>query len=279
MPNSVVKNSYLYALSRFFESAGFYGIRSMIVLYMISGPFEMGDFDVAMMYGYFGGALVLTQVLGALLGDFAVGTRKASLLGIVMQIAGAAILSIPQTLGLYIGLGLLVFGSGLYRPNLDTGLGKSFQKDPDKADAGFTLLHFATSAGGFLGTIGLGMGWFSGHFQYTFLLGAALLTFSLVPLLLIKERPSAERIATKEVQYSKSTIVVAIIMYCVFWGAYDIGYPWIMDLSVNYNQEFSSVFSGSSSGLLVNTALVLSLLAYFAWRVIQLSSYIKIPLG
>lgn len=279
MPNSVVQNSYLYALSRFFESAGFYGIRGMIVLYLISGTLEMEDFDVAQIYAYFGGALILTQVLGALLGDFAIGSRKASLLGIVMQITGAAILSIPETFGLYIGLGLLVLGSGLYRPNLDAGLGKSLKDDSDQADAGFTLLHFATSAGGFLGTIGLGMAGFNGHFQYTFLIGAALLTFSLVPLLLIKERPALEEPPKKEVQYPKEIIIVAIIMYCVFWGAYDIGYPWIMDLSVNYQEELGSVFSGFASGLLVNTALILSLLAYLVWRVIKLSSYLKILLG
>jgi len=120
------KETFLYATSRMLERASFYGLRSLIVLYMVGESFKMDTTEASSIYGWFISSIIFSQIFGALLGDLVIGNKKSVIIGGIIQAVGAFSLCIPSTIGLYIGLFLVVLGSGIYTPNIISSFGKLY---------------------------------------------------------------------------------------------------------------------------------------------------------
>jgi POT family proton-dependent oligopeptide transporter len=111
------KTAFVYAGSRLFERAGYYGLRAILVLYMISESIKMSEIEALKLYGTFTASVMLSQIVGALFGDLILGNRKAVIIGGALQAFGAFFFCIPSAMGMYIGLFLVALGDGLYTPN------------------------------------------------------------------------------------------------------------------------------------------------------------------
>ncbi|MBT8233026.1 MAG: hypothetical protein HKO66_03915 [Saprospiraceae bacterium] len=90
--SSFPRGSFLYAISRLLERTAYYGLRSMFVLYLINGFLQMEDYEAVGIYGWFSTAIVLSAVVGAILGDLIIGNRIAIIVGIAMQAMGASLI-------------------------------------------------------------------------------------------------------------------------------------------------------------------------------------------
>ena len=69
-----------YSLSRLLERASYYGLRSLIILYMLGETLPMENDEALSIYAWFTGSLVFSQIIGAFMGDLLIGNRKAILL-------------------------------------------------------------------------------------------------------------------------------------------------------------------------------------------------------
>ena len=141
--------TFYYALSRMLERASYYGFRSIIVLYMIGETLKMESNEALKVYGWFTLALVITHIIGAVFGDLLVGNKKGILIGGVTQAIGAFSLCIPSTIGLYLGICLVVLGSGFFTPNIISNFGKSYLNKTKLLDSGFTIFYLAINLGAF----------------------------------------------------------------------------------------------------------------------------------
>ena len=159
--------SLYYCISKFFERASFYGLRAIIILFMIGESLNMDRDEALSIYAWFTALLLFSSLIGAILGDLIIGNRKAIIAGGILQALGAFILCISSTLGLYGGLALVVLGNGLYSPNTIANFGKLYLNRKKLLDSGFAMLYLVINLGSILGISIIGicgekLGWNAG---------------------------------------------------------------------------------------------------------------------
>lgn len=112
------KENFYYSLSRMLERASYYGFRALVILYMTGEILKMDRTEALSIYGWFTGSMVFSQIIGGLFGDLLIGNKRAIIIGGIIQVIGAFSLCLPSTTGLYLGLFLVVLGSGFFTPNI-----------------------------------------------------------------------------------------------------------------------------------------------------------------
>src|SRR5690606_19783790 len=132
------------------ERASYYGFRILLILYMTGEIIKMDRTESLSVFGWFAGSLMVSKIIGALLGDLVIGNRKTLILGGVIQAFGTFCLYIPSTTGLYLGLFLVVIGNGFYTPNMTANFGKLYLNKIKLLDSGFTIFYLAINLGAFL---------------------------------------------------------------------------------------------------------------------------------
>ncbi|MFJ1330359.1 peptide MFS transporter [Capnocytophaga canimorsus] len=150
------------------ERFSYYGMRALLILYMVAGIDEHGfGFDDARAFGIYGayGALVyLTPIIGGYFADKLMGFRKAIALGAVLMAAGQFTLFMNNQTTFFIGLALLVVGNGFFKPNISSMIGRFYADGDKRRDGAFTLFYMGINMGAFLapltcGAIGQNEGW------------------------------------------------------------------------------------------------------------------------
>lgn len=217
------KNTLLYATSKMFERAFFYGVRALLLFYLIEGVFAMDYPDALSIFGLFASAVGAFGLLGALLGDLVIGNKKAIISGAILQLVGILCLFIPEINVFYIGLVLIVAGNGLYSPNIIANFGKLYLNKLRLLDAGYSILYLAINLGAALGVLAIGYlgeiyGW-----KYGFALAAVFSVFSLLPIRYL-EKEVPVRVAIDDLPKNKiiGNIAVVVLLSTIFTGIYSI---------------------------------------------------------
>jgi POT family proton-dependent oligopeptide transporter len=218
------RQTFIYAGARALEKASFYGLRSILFLYMIRGPIGLSEENAQTIYGAFIGSFIISQIMGALLGDLLIGNKKAMLIGGLLQASGAFTLSIPSTTALYIGLVAIALGTGLFSPNIQSIYGKLFLNKLKLIDSGFTLFYVIINIGSAIGTALI---MFIGEPNFTlgFIVAGILMLASIGVLFFNKK----EEISIIEEKHTVSlnqrilTIVITIIGLALFWKMREYG--------------------------------------------------------
>lgn len=206
------KHTFTFASSKLLERTAYYGIRSLLVLYMVKASLSIPEEEALQIYGWFTSAVIFAQILGAVLGDLILGSKRAVIVGGLTQAIGAFVLCIPSMAGLYSGLGLILLGSGMYSPNLSAHFGKLYLNRTQLLDAAFTILYMFINIGALLGTtvitgIGESFGWNFGFI----LAGFVMLVSALLPILSkeqieIEQQADAGKLSANQ-RFSMSSLV------------------------------------------------------------------------
>lgn len=139
--------SLLFLISIALERMGFYGIRVLLVIYMISPTFGMTNKETMTIYSWFVSLIIIAKIIGALIGDFVIGNKNSIVVGGILQAVGAFLVSVPSIYTFYSGLFLIILGGGLYSPNLIANFGKLHLYQSKLLDAQFTLLYLFINIG------------------------------------------------------------------------------------------------------------------------------------
>lgn len=174
------KGLFLLFGTEMWERFGYYGMRAILVLYLVAitqeGGFGWSNADALSLYGTFTMAVYITPLFGGWLADNIIGQRKAIIIGGLLMAAGHFTMGVPHAmLGgqeenvFYIGLALLCLGNGLFKPNISTMVGDLYQEGDQRRDGAFTIFYMGINIGGALGPLVAGyvassMGW-----QYGFI--------------------------------------------------------------------------------------------------------------
>jgi POT family proton-dependent oligopeptide transporter len=151
------------------ERFGYYGMRALLILYMTDaarGGLGMDAEISGAIYGLFTFGVYALALPGGWIADRVLGQRKAVFVGGVIIAAGYYSLGLPLVLpgseiwSFYLGLLLVVLGTGLLKPNVSAIVGGLYEKDsPARRDAGFSIFYMGINLGAFLGP--LICGWFA----------------------------------------------------------------------------------------------------------------------
>lgn len=185
------KGLYFVFTTAMSERISYYGMRAIFTLYLVKAL--MFDKELAsMIYGNYTGLVYLTPLIGGYVADRFWGMRRSILWGAVLMFLGQIFMFLsalyyqelePAKFLMYIGLALLIFGNGFFKPNITTMVGSLYRPGDKRLDSAFTIFYMGVNVGafiaplvvGFLGDTGN-----SGDFKWGFLASAVGMLISLI---------------------------------------------------------------------------------------------------
>ncbi|MHB1307785.1 MAG: peptide MFS transporter [Limisphaerales bacterium] len=148
---------YTLFFTEMWERLGYYGMRALLILFMVTGIEHGGlgltDTVAAAIYGLFTSAVYLVTLPGGWMGDRLLGTQRAIWMGGVLLAAGYFLMAVPVLESFYLGLLVVALGSGLLKPNISATVALLYPEGGARRDAGFTLFYMGVNLGAALGPI------------------------------------------------------------------------------------------------------------------------------
>ncbi|NOT27873.1 MAG: peptide MFS transporter [Acidobacteria bacterium] len=139
------------------ERFSFYGMRALLILFMTAAPAAGGlGYDAATagsVYGLYTFGVYALALPGGWIADRLIGQRRAVLYGGVLIALGHYSLAVPWTGTFYLGLFLIVLGTGLLKPNISAIVGDLYPEKGARRDAGFSIFYMGINAGAILGPL------------------------------------------------------------------------------------------------------------------------------
>ena len=160
------KGLYLLFGVEMWERFSYYGMRALLVLYMLKA-LEFSTQDAGRIYGWYTGLVYLTPLLGGYLADRYLGQRACILIGGILMALGHFAMAFQTLPFFYSALGLLILGNGFFKPNISTIVGQLYEKDDPRRDGAFTIFYMGINLGAFFsplvcGWLGEKIGWHYG---------------------------------------------------------------------------------------------------------------------
>ncbi len=140
----------LLFLTEMWERFSYYGMRALLVLYLVNA-LRWDTARAASLYGTYTMAVYLTPLVGGYLADRVIGTRRSLVIGGAIIALGHFSLAVPGMPTFYLGLTLIVVGTGLFKPNASTMVGQIYPPGDARRDAGFTIFYVGINVGAALG--------------------------------------------------------------------------------------------------------------------------------
>lgn len=141
-------------LTEFWERFSYYGMRALLILFMTATVAQGGlGFSIAKsgaIYGVYAGMVYLVTLPGGWIADRILGQRRAVLYGGLIIASGHYCLAIPSLKTFYLGLALIIMGTGLLKPNVSSIVGQLYPPNDVRRDAGFSIFYMGINLGAFI---------------------------------------------------------------------------------------------------------------------------------
>lgn len=272
--------------ARIFERAAYYGFRALLVLYMVR-ELSFDDAKAFSIYGSFVGAIYFLGPVGGLLADLWLGSKRMLLwtgyiviLGLLVLLGGAEFF-IP-------GLILFTIGAGLYAPNSNALLAKSYFNREHSLDSAFTINYLGLNLGALLGTtVIVYFADTKGYFIGISLAAATMFIGQLVLMLGNKHISVEDDIDGKLAQTKRSLtlgtiflVLAALLVNVVLWLFYDLGASKML-MWLDEVFEPSALFSSIHVVQFVNPLVVLvaGIVLALLWIFLRIPTAIKLAIG
>ncbi|MDF3818763.1 peptide MFS transporter [Leptospira sp. 96542] len=172
--------SFLF-FTEMWERMSFYGMRAILIFYLVQ-ELGMSDADAGEIYALYTSLVYLTPIIGGYLADQFLGYKRSVYLGSFLILLGHVSLAIPGGFYFYLGLTLLILGTGFFKPNLTTVFGKLYDSKPKIRDSGYTIFYIGINFGGLFGpiicgTLGELVSWHLGFFSAAIGMAIGILIF------------------------------------------------------------------------------------------------------
>ncbi len=167
---------YILFLTEMWERFSYYGMRALLVLYMTASV--LGDDargaglgwtskEALALYGWYTMLVYVMSIPGGMIADKLIGQKKAVLIGAILLCCGHGVLVLTDVWAFYTGLGLVILGVGLLKPNVSTMVGGLYPEGDIRRDKGFSIFYVGINLGAFLSTMLVGLvvakwGWHAG---------------------------------------------------------------------------------------------------------------------
>jgi len=161
---------FVLFFTEMWERFSFYGMRVLLINFLTmaaigSNPgWGWSTANAGALFGTYAGLLYLTPIAGGIIADKFTGFRYAILIGAIIMTLGHVSMAFETEFSLYLGLGLLVVGTGFFKPNMTSIISNMYKDLPQKKDGAFTIFYMGVNAGAFFGMMLCGyvaekMGW------------------------------------------------------------------------------------------------------------------------
>ena len=161
---------FILFFTEMWERFSYYGMRAILVIFLTGAI--LGDnpgwgwssSSALSLLGTYAMFAYLAPLVGGWLGDKKIGYRKGVVIGALLMTLGHAAMAVETPIFLYIGISLLVVGTGFFKPNITSIISKIYEGRDDKKDGAFNIFYMGVNAGAFLGImlcgwVGERVGW------------------------------------------------------------------------------------------------------------------------
>ncbi|HEY6092440.1 MAG TPA: peptide MFS transporter [Gemmatimonadales bacterium] len=279
------------------ERFSYYGMRAFLILYMVHA-LGFDDSHAGRVYGNYTAGVWAAAILGGILADRWLGQYRSVLIGGIIIALGHFTLAFHALPFFYVGLSLIVVGTGLLKPNVSGIVGALYDPADTRRDAGFSIFYMGINLGAFIGP--LIAGWLAQKVDWHLGFACAGVGMSLGLLQYVLGRrslqPAIERLAQRPKPVASATAGAApssgflgftatewkrigamgvfFVFAAVFWGAYEQAGSSLNLFGDRYTTLRVLGFSFPSSWYVSVQAIFVILLApAFAWLWIRLGKY------
>jgi len=148
---------FVLFFTEMWERFSFYGMRSLLILFLTAsftdGGWEWTRENASALFGSYVGLVYLSTMLGGYFADKIIGFRWAVVVGATLMTLGHASMAVETEFSIYLGLVLLVFGNGFFKPNMTSIVSEMYKDRPEKKDGAYTLFYMGVNAGAFFGIL------------------------------------------------------------------------------------------------------------------------------
>jgi POT family proton-dependent oligopeptide transporter len=143
--------------SEMWERFSYYGMRGFLLLYMtapvVAGGMGLDAKTAGPIYGMYTSMVYLMCLPGGWIADRLIGQRRAVLYGGILIACGHFSLAVPAAGTFYLGLILIVFGTGLLKPNISVIVGQLYTPKDIRRDSAFSIFYMGINLGAFIGPL------------------------------------------------------------------------------------------------------------------------------
>ncbi|MEM7359790.1 MAG: peptide MFS transporter [Pseudomonadota bacterium] len=137
------------------ERMSYYGMRALLVLFMTAtlqeGGLEITTASAVAIYGLYTASVYFMGLPGGWIADRLIGGQKAIWYGGIIIMCGHIVLAIPSEDTFFIGLILVVLGTGLLKPNISALVGQLYSLEDQRRDAGYAIYYMGINIGSLIG--------------------------------------------------------------------------------------------------------------------------------
>ncbi len=292
------------------ERFSFYGLRALLVLYMsasvANGGLAFTSEKASGIVGWYGFGVYAAAIPGGWIADRFLGQYRSVFVGGVIIALGHFSMAIPIEATFFLGLCLIVIGTGLLKPNISTMVGALYDKDDARRDAGFSIFYMGINLGAFIapfivGTLGQRVDWHIG-----FACAGVGMVAGLIQYVLGRPRlmPALQRLGQTEQGAAPATsaepwwrftrdewnrvaaIAVLFVFSSIFWGAFEQAASSLNLFAdrLTHNRAFGFDFPSTWYQSLNSMFMIFGMAPLLAWLWIRLgprqpSSPVKFALG
>ena len=235
---------YVLFFTEMWERFSYYGMRAILVLYLVTQTTEnnpglgWSNGEALALYGWYTMLVYVASIPGGIIADRILGQKKAVIAGAILLVIGHSVLAIEEMWAFYTGLGFIIAGVGMLKPNISTMVGGLYPKGDIRRDKGFTIFYIGINVGAFLSSIIVGYvgevyGW-----HYGFGLAGICMLLGLVQFVAgqkylkdvgnylgksdnMEDRDSLKRPLTKIEKDRVIVLILSFLMVIVFFGAFE----------------------------------------------------------
>ncbi|MFL0353919.1 peptide MFS transporter [Xanthomarina sp. GH4-25] len=148
---------FVLFFTEMWERFSFYGMRILLVLFLTApilsdNPgWDWPREHALALIGTYASLLYLTPIVGGWVADKITGYRVAVVIGCLIMTLGHVSMALETTMTFYIGLALLVVGTGFFKPNITSIISEMYKGKESKKDGAYTIFYMGVNAGAFFG--------------------------------------------------------------------------------------------------------------------------------
>ena len=156
---------YVLFFTETWERFSYYGMRALLTLYMTAKALEndpqgglgWDTTEALALYGWYTMLVYIMSIPGGFIADRILGQKKAVTIGAILLTCGHGVLAIDALWAYYTGLGLVILGVGMLKPNISTMVGGLYKKNDIRRDKGFSIFYVGINIGSFTSSLSVGL--------------------------------------------------------------------------------------------------------------------------
>lgn len=148
---------FVVFFTEMWERFSFYGMRVLLINFLTMAAigynpgWEWSVENAGALFGTYAMLLYITPIIGGWIADKYTGYRWAVIIGAFIMTLGHLSMAFETEASLYIGLVLLVIGTGFFKPTMTSIISEMYKSRPEKKDGAYTIYYMGVNAGAFFG--------------------------------------------------------------------------------------------------------------------------------